>query len=134
MLEDFKSIQIKFKVLNLFFEASFDLDPDYIKYLLRFGRAQQHLPQVQGFLSQENTVVSGAGPFCGVNSPMNWELSTSLTSLSTLRSRRVFIYFYPRKKSIPTKILSKQGTLLSTLHSLQTGSEDKHMTDGRYNA
>lgn len=36
VLEDFKSIQLKFKVLNLFSEVPFGLGPCYLKHLLRF--------------------------------------------------------------------------------------------------
>lgn len=130
-----KSTWIKFKVLNIFFEVPFYLGLAYLKYLPRSGSAQQYLLQVQGFLSQEN-IISGAHPDCGVNFPMNRKLRTSETSSpSALRSRQIPIYFYILiKVSPPQKILPKQSTLLSTLHSLQRGPEDKHVTDGSYNA
>lgn len=81
---DFKSIRIKFKVLSLFFEAPFGLDPGYIKYLLRFGKAQQHLPQVQGFLSQENTAVPGAG--CKFPHELGTEYTTDFLIYSKVKA------------------------------------------------
>lgn len=108
VLEDLKSTQIKFKVLN----------PSYLKYLPRFGEAWQYLLQVHGFVSQENNIVSGAGPVCGVNSSMNWELTTPLTSPpSALRSRQTSIYFYtlvkiyPNKNPIKTRHFTEHVTL-----------------------
>lgn len=101
-----------------FLWSAFWSGPGYLKYLPRFGKAQQYLLQVQGFLSQENIVVPGAGPVCGVKSPMNWKLRTSLTSSpSAPRSRQISVYFYtlvkiyPNKNSIKTRHFTEHITL-----------------------